>query len=273
MCCSSNICAPQYELQFVEIEYPMKSPGVRQEQTNRKLQEFSQMDESKDNQISLLRQSFQKDLPSTEPNRNSFYFENLEKCLNYAKILNLKVLSSSSLTKNTVIVINALGYENSLRASRDGITYFGCKKRDKHNGETINDIVIPPQDKSIGEKHRGQHFQISYSIDSDCYLIRDLAIGFGTFVRLLFPLEIKDNYLLHIGDNFLLMNLVRHDNEHLRLRIKLFGSQSTGDVFYFNALDYKNSFIRIGRTPNCEIRIEDSLISKIQCTIYYEEDN
>ncbi|CAG9321255.1 unnamed protein product [Blepharisma stoltei] len=273
MCCSTSLCAPQYELQFIELEYPLRSPEVLSEQTNRKGNENASKDESKPEHISIIRESFHLELATNDSKYDDAYRHRLEQCLNYAKVLKLKVLSSSSLPKNTVICINALGYENSLRAIKDGTTYFGCKKRNKHKGEIINDIVIPPQDKSLAEKHRGQHFQIIYSVESDTYFIKDLAIGFGTFVRLLYPLELKDNYLLHIGDNFLLINLVKsNDSAFLRLRIKLFGARNTGDIFYFNEPDYRNSAIRIGRTPNCEIQIDDTLISKIQCTIYYEDE-
>jgi len=71
-----------------------------------------------------------------------------------AKSLQLRVLSSSTLSKNSVININPLGYEFSLRGVKDGVTYFGCKKRGRSNqvkGAVVNDFVIPIQDKNLSE--------------------------------------------------------------------------------------------------------------------------
>lgn len=40
------------------------------------------------------------------------------------------------------------------------------------------------------------------------YLIKDLGIGFGAFVRLDKPLELKDNHLLNMGESFIIVNLI-----------------------------------------------------------------
>lgn len=88
------------------------------------------------------------------------------------------------------------------------------------------------------------------------YLIRDLGIGFGAFVRLDRPLELRDNHLLNMGESFIIVNLITEkqtveEGEHVdteddgyskiskanspvtKLRLKLFGGPSTGEVFYF----------------------------------------
>ena len=67
--------------------------------------------------------------------------------------------------KGIILKITPKGLENSLREKKDGNVYFGCKRRDKkisegikvcisHQGEIINDFVIPAKDKDIEEKHR-----------------------------------------------------------------------------------------------------------------------
>ena len=40
------------------------------------------------------------------------------------------------------------------------------------------------------------------------YLIKDLGIGFGAFAKLEKPLELKDNYLLNMGESFIIVNLI-----------------------------------------------------------------
>ena len=108
------------------------------------------------------------------------------------------------------------------------------------------------------------------------YFIKDLGIGFGAFARLDKPLELKDNHLLSLGESFIIVNLINekfsvanysistydskeiHDN-NLKLRLKLFGGPSTGEVFYFKPDSEK---IKIGRSNSCDVTIEDGVLSK-----------
>lgn len=165
-----------------------------------------------------------------------------------------------------------------MRNVKDGYTYLGCKKHgNKQSGrEVINDFVIPSKDKETERRHRGRHLQIEYNIDRSCYMIKDLGIGFGAFVRIENPIELKDNHLLNMGESFIIVNLINekfsvanysistHDSKevhdsHIKLRLKLFGGPSTGEVFYFKP---DTDVIRLGRSNNCDISIEDAVLSK-----------
>lgn len=106
----------------------------------------------------------------------------LQNILPTAKNLRLKVINTSTLAKGTLLYITPQGLEGSLRFQKDGFTYIGCKKR--LNDVIVNDFVIPLKERHLAEMHRGRHFQVSYNIDKDSYWIRDLATGFGVFVKL-----------------------------------------------------------------------------------------
>jgi len=54
----------------------------------------------------------------------------------------------------------------------------------------------------------------------------------------------------------------------LQLRLKIFGIANTGETFYF-PVDKKQ--ITIGRQANCDIVIQDKLLSKIHSFISYSE--
>lgn len=47
------------------------------------------------------------------------------------------------------------------------------------------------------------------------YKIRDLGIGFGTFVKVDHPLLLRDNNLLSMGNSFLIVNLEDDQNDSL----------------------------------------------------------
>jgi predicted component of type VI protein secretion system len=59
-----------------------------------------------------------------------------------------------------------------------------------------------------------------------------------------------------------------HDS-HLKLRLKLFGGPSTGEVFYFKP---DNEVIKIGRSNNCDVAIEDAVLSKFQSSIKFNPE-
>jgi hypothetical protein len=132
--------------------------------------------------------------------------------------LHLKILSSAGKMKGTTLRINAQGLmENSLRGQKnDGLVFFGCKRHNSRKTagverQVVNDFVIPSKDKETERRHRGRHMQIEFNLDPSGvgrYLIRDLGIGFGAFVRLDRPLELRDNQLLNLGESFLIVNLV-----------------------------------------------------------------
>jgi hypothetical protein len=203
----------------------------------------------------------------------------LAELVHYAPLLKLKVISSSSLPKGTIINVNAQGVEASFRSAKDGITFFGCKKRPKRiakhirQTEILNDYILPAVNKEIGKKHRGRHFQIEYNVPSNSYKIKDLGVGFGTFYKLDFPLVLKDNHLLNMGLIFMVVNLLNNDsstNGRPNLHLKFFGGPCTGEV---HVLEPTDKPISIGRHSECSIHVEDNLLSKNQCTIEFTENN
>ena len=111
----------------------------------------------------------------------------------------------------------------------------------------------------------GQHFVVYYDLLRDAYFIKDLGVGFGTFVRLDRPLPLKNNYLILIGSNFILVTLVEN-----KLKLKVFGVASAGDVYYFNA--HEDSVVSIGRKPTCDVHVSDSLASKMQAWVQFAGD-
>ena len=195
-----------------------------------------------------------------------------------AQHLRLRVISSTVLPKGHIINLNALGAEGSLRAEKDGRCYFGCRKRSEKGNKSsavLNDIIIPASDPNLKERHRGRHFLIEYDPFREAYFIKDLGNGFGAFVKLDSQLILRDNNLLHIGESFVVVNIVAMKTQETtpRLRLKLFGGPSTGEVFYFSSNDLPENRIRVGRHSTCEVPIEDGLISKVQFTVHYEDDS
>lgn len=249
VCCQKGICTPQYEITFQEFEYKSRltpSPTIQQE----------------------IFKSFAVEGESQMSSQDTCRQLKLEQALIYAKKLRLEIISSSTMKKNTEFIITTVGSEQTCRGVKDGFVYFGCKKGVYVEGkkQVVNDIVFPVDEKNLAEKHRGQHFCIFYDLIKDSYVIKDFSIGFGTFVKVSDMVVIRDNYLLFMGEHYLLFNL---SPDEALLRVKLLGPPSNDKVYEYYSQDYIENCVKIGRGGFCDIIIEDSLASKVQCCINF----
>ena len=182
----------------------------------------------------------------------------------------------------TYIQINPLGYINSKR-KKDGITYFGYEKEGGDSEENEIDIKMNPIDNEvIDDKYYGKHFQIKFNLNDMQYYLKDLGHGFGTFIKIVDWVEIKNNFLLNIGENYLVFSLgleneinenyINNNNicdEGKLLTVKIFSSNSDKNSLVFSPSD---SPFSIGRKGENKIYIEDNMLSRIHCTIKYKNN-
>ena len=81
--------------------------------------------------------------------------------------------------------------------------------------------------------------------------------------------------MLNIGENYLIFSITKEankendNNSNNLLNIKLFSVSSGQSTFDFKK---ENSPITIGRKAENDIYIEDNMLSRIHCTIYYQDD-
>ena len=222
-----------------------------------------------------------------EMTRSIFDIVKIKDVYNQAKILNIQMITSinnnvdeNSELKNKIktnIEITPLGYTNSKR-KKDGITFFGYDKKKEND----LDIYIEPLDgDNVDEKFFGKHFQIKFEPGDLNYYLKDLGHGFGTFIRINDWVEIKNNFLLNIGENYLIFttsfekentkenNLNGTEENNSSLNIKLFSVSSGQKSYFFKS---SNAPITIGRKIENDICIEDTLLSRIHCTINYKDN-
>lgn len=113
------------------------------------------------------------------------------------------------------------------------------------------------------------------------YYIKDLGHGYGTFKRISEPELIKDNYLVNIGEAYLVFTLDFEEvlvsdcksplsAEANSINIKIFTGKESFDPVQF--LPTHKSTIFIGRDTDCDIMINDLLLSRIHCTIEYKHN-
>ena len=197
--------------------------------------------------------------------------------------LELIIVESLFLDENLKIKINATGLETgSLRNKKDGFIYFGLlspideninKKIDFNTGN--NDII-----NSKNDIHYGLQFRIKFDIDEYCYYIKDYSFGngYGTFMKVYQEMKIKDNTLINIGNNYIVLTfgvdeLEPEENDTIDenqkiLSVKVFRGELVNYSYVFNQTQINK--ILVGKAENCNIVLNDDLLDDIHCVIEFK---
>ena len=223
--------------------------------------------------------------------------------------LNLNVVSTTlNYDKNTYL-ITPKGLQNSKRDANDGIVLFGYERKNKRNtndenlntennifsknnlnSETynddlgkdflLNDFVFPIEDKEDNfSLYELPNFAIYYNVEDGNYYIKDFNTGVGALMKIKRYI-MEGNTLINIGGNYLVIYIIKN-----KVTVKIFNNsilENTNrkdkntincDLKEFDIDESKNFYINIGRNQNCDIIIEDMMLSKIQCNIEYNSND
>ena len=182
--------------------------------------------------------------------------------------LDLEVINSWNLPKGLKLHINKDKLKNSLRNGNDGKIYFGFENDSNSdiNTESKLDYILMPKDNEYDEKFIGIHFMIRYDENKCKYYIKDLGSGYGTFIKLINPLKITNNLLINIGESFIVFNL---DDDNKNISLKSFTGDEQSETYEYT---FNKKTITIGRDKDSDVFIDDKLLSRKQCYIYYQED-
>ena len=182
--------------------------------------------------------------------------------------LDLEVINSWNLPKGLKLHINKDKLKNSLRNGNDGKIYFGFENDSNSdiNTESKLDYILMPKNNEYDEKFIGIHFMIKYDKNKCKYYIKDLGSGYGTFIKLINPLKITNNLLINIGESFIVFNL---DDDNKNISLKLFTGDEQSETYEYT---FNKKTITIGRDKDSDVFIDDKLLSRKQCYIYYQED-
>ena len=229
------------------------------------------------------------DLNTSNTNENvpSMSTSLLQKLVDKADKLEIEIINSLSENSNSTIEINSLGMaQGSKRKAKDGITYFGLIDEDNSYIDTNNnnqdvDYIINTNEIVNEENNNllGRHFRIRFDINTMKYYIKDLGRGFGTFKKIINKAKIKDSYLLNIGNSYIVCTFgvdeyyqegMGIEDGDKTLNIKVFSEIPQTEPHFFNPKQFKRVYI--GRDISCNIIVDDSLLSRVHCTIEYNDE-
>ena len=165
------------------------------------------------------------------------------------------------------------------------------KEKEKVLDEQISTVINISN--ILEMKKYGRYFYIYFNPDYMKYYVKDCGLSYGTFIKIQNELILKDNYVINIGDSYLDISIGIENKSFLKDNINN-GSKYQKQVFSQSDSEYDNNLnlkiiskdkiydpvnflptkskIKIGRASNCEIVIDDILLSRIHCTIEYKNN-
>ena len=119
---------------------------------------------------------------------------------------------------------------------------------------------------------RGRHFKIYFNPSNLKYYIKDMGSGKGCFLKIKNEVILKNNTLISIGDSFMVIsyNEKECNDTNLKLNIKVFSNECKNELFCF---DQRIKNISIGRSSKANVFINDSMLSRIHCSIIFQNNN
>ena len=206
----------------------------------------------------------------------------LKSVFSQTKKLILEIMSNDETEKFITIEINPLGYVNSKRIKKDGVTYFGY---DTGEGQYQVDFILKSNDNYYyDDAFNGRHFMIKFNPNDLNYYLKDLLRGFGTFIKIQEWTELVNNLLLNIGENYIVFsfgdedddeeedeknNNINYTKDDNSLNIKIFSLNAKQKIYKLLPSDCP---ITIGRSSENNIYIDDDMLSRIHCTIDFSNN-
>lgn len=176
--------------------------------------------------------------------------------------------------------------------SQDGAGATGGYIEDPMSGKQVlrsemNDFLIPTNNINASDaskdqpsmnpmmggnasNHQGRQFYIRFDPLDKSYKIKDLGKGYGAFAKLHGSIEIRDSFLVNIGESYVVSYLINNGDEMsqdqesmqqdnngipYKLKLKIFPPYNleNPDV----VVCQNDHELVVGRSPNCDIRIDD----------------
>jgi len=98
-----------------------------------------------------------------------------------------------------------------------------------------------------------KHVLIKYDHNINKYSLTGLEDTTGTFLKVMNPIEVRDNYVFSFGEHHICA-LIHYDSITLRTL------NNQPDEYRFDAIQGP---IKIGRSQECDIKFDDNSLSRI----------
>ena len=143
------------------------------------------------------------------------------------------------------------------------------------------DFVLPSKIDSINKEESLKddidnfiYLKIRYDFLSHKYYLKDMGNSFGTYIKIDNAI-IKEKAVINIGNTYMAFSYnIYLNNKNSCCSKKYLFLKIINDNKEYEPIvleENKNSYF-IGRSKNSDIQIDDVCLSKINCTLYYEDN-
>ena len=107
--------------------------------------------------------------------------------------------------------------------------------------------------------------QIYYSPENEGFMIEDLGVGMGTYLRIDQPLTLQTTQLFNLGASFLIVSLMdkQSGQNYPSLKAKVCGGPNNGKMWSLDPVLSRR--YTLGRSEDCDLHITDSVLSQKHC--------
>lgn len=139
-------------------------------------------------------------------------------------------------------------------------------------GEEGREVNGENKGKKDGKKNI--FFKIFFNINTHLYYLQDMGAGYGTFIKITDEVIIKENIIINVGETYLIFSFDKKNCSE---------EENPDDLYlkiYSNENEYEPIILKytikplytLGRSEKCDVIIEDGMLSRIHCVLYYNNN-
>ena len=188
--------------------------------------------------------------------------------VNESKIINSILLKLYNKTNNLIDEIELNKNYISSKFNNINKNYDKKKKKISFGKDNSSDYII--DDNSISSIQ----FYIGYNDIKKNFYIMDNISGTGTFIKLNNEIKIEQDMIINFCVDYMYFTINELNDGNKELNIKFLNKEKNNENNSRISFDNKKyTRFTIGRSIKCNYQYDDDSVSKVQCTIIYQNNN
>jgi len=188
--------------------------------------------------------------------------------VNESKIINSILLKLYNKTNNLIDEIELNKNYISSKFNNINKNYDEKTKKISFGKDNSSDYII--DDNSISSIQ----FYIGYNDIKKNFYIMDNISGTGTFIKLNNEIKIEQDMIINFCVDYMYFTINELNDGNKELNIKFLNKEKNNENNSRISFDNKKyTRFTIGRSIKCNYQYDDDSVSKVQCTIIYQNNN
>jgi len=177
--------------------------------------------------------------------------------------LEISITMSKNNSESEKIILTPNSINNVIKKTNEEKFYFG-RQTSKSSGTKINDYNF------IDESIASRQFEVTYNKEKSKFFVVDNKKGTGLFVKINNKITIDHDMIVSFCATHMLLQVQKETDGNKIVKIRFLQGPENKKEHSFSSAEKKQ--IRIGRSKTNEIVYKDDSVSRIQCTLCYEND-